>query len=412
MPFQDSTTGRTSPLSMLTQMPSLTRLIGKLQSATEEILHTQEACAVAGLAMSAHAPFVLSFCPSEIEQARRDFTSFILQGELRLHGLSHLMSRSLFDGPFELTSTVIGELSETSGRFTLSMPVTVENLLASSDLELGKRQLARFGVQSPEDSSLWLQPYLVANFVEYEPSEGSNAFKVTKLLSRIKAEQELWNKVADEIFDLDRLFARDKQLKRFSRYVKDVFGLKLLTEDVASARTLHSHLTTWRWTDDDIFALNLPDLPDDLRPLRCLEFVEIKDYLSQGSGKNSGWTAIKSVVRWWDQTFELQVQPLPNYYREQERFTRESHRSFKLSREQLREEMAKRLPLYGFMRELLRWLFSPELSPVRPSFPGVVLLINEGHPISASSSRGTEPALVKQSSRERSKSHVSGGPDC
>ena len=386
---------------MVVQTPSLTRLIDKLQHATEEILHTQEACAVAGLAMSAHAPFVLSFCRSEIEQARRDFTAFILQGELRLHGLSHLLSRSLFDGPFELTSTVIGELSETSGRFTLSLPVTVENLLANSDLELGKRQLARFGVQSPENSAEWLQPHLVANFVEYEPSEGANAFKVTKLLSRIKAEQELWNKVADEIFDLDRLFARDKQLKRYSRYVKDVFGIKLLTEDVASARTLHSHLTTWRWIDEDIEALQLPDLPKDRKSLRSLEFLEIKDYLSQGAGKNSGWTAIKSVVRWWDQTFELQIQPLPNYYREQERFTRESHRSFKLSREQLREEMAKSLPLYGFMRDLLRWLFSPEPSLIRPSFPGVALLINDGHPISASTTRGTEPDLVKQSSGER-----------
>ncbi len=381
---------RSSPLSLLTKTPALTRLIGKLQNATEEILRAQEACAVAGLAMSAHPPFVLAFCPSEIETARREFTQFILQGELRLHGLSHLLSRSLFEEAFELTSTVIGELPETSGRFTLSTPVTVEKLLSNSDLELGKRQLSRFGVQCPEREELWLRPQLVANFVEYEPSEGGNLFKVTKLLSRIKAEQELWNKVTDEIFDLDRLFARDKQLRRLSRYVKDVFGIKILTEDVAAARTLHSHLTTWRWTESDIERLGLPDLPSDLRSLRCLEFLEIKDYLSQGSGKNSGWTAVKSVVRWWDQTFELQVQPLPNYYREQERFTRESHRSFKISRDQLRDDLAHRLPLYGFVRELLRWLFSPELSSGRPSFPGVALLL-EAPSISASHSRGTEP---------------------
>jgi hypothetical protein len=214
----------------------------------------------------------------------------------------------------------------------------------------------------------------VANFVEYEPSD-NNLFKVTKLLSRIKAEQEIWNKVSDEIFDLDRLFARDKQLRKLSRYVKDVFGIKLLTEDARSARALHSHLTTWRWTDEDIRKLQLPGLPADLRPLRTLEFLEIKDYLSQGAGKTSGWTAIKSVVRWWDQTFELQLQPLPNYYREQERFTRESHRSFKLSREQFREDAANRLPLYGFIRDLLRWLFSPERYPHRPTFPGVAIIL-------------------------------------
>jgi hypothetical protein len=390
----ESSVERLSPLSLLTERQSLTRLTAKLQKATHDILRSQEACAVAGLAMSPHPPFMLTFCPKELAEARRDFTEFILQGEARMHGLAHLLSRSLFDGHFELTSTVIGEVGETSGRFTLSVPVTVDQLLASSDLELGKRQLARFGVQTPGGGSEWLQPHLVANFVEYEPST-NNAFKVTKLLSRIKAEQELWNKVTDEIFDLDRLFARDKQLKQLSRYVKDVFGLKILTEDAESARALHSNLTTWRWTDQDIDQLRLPGLPEDRRCVRSLEYLEIKDYLSQGAGKNSGWKAIKSVVRWWDQTFELQIQPLPNYYREQERFTRESHRSFKLSREQFREDVARRLPLYGFVRDMLRWLFSPDRYPHRPTFPGVVILLQDEPNISANDSRGTEPDGVK-----------------
>lgn len=370
----ESSVERQSPLHLLTERRSLNLLTAKLQRATEDILRSQEACAVAGLAMSPHPPFVLAFCPTELAEARRDFTEFILQGERRMHGLAHLLSRSLFGEQFELTSTVIGEVPETAGRFTLSMPVTVRQLLASSDLELGKRALARFGVQSPDGG--WLQPHLVANFVEYEPS-AANAFRVTKVLSRIKAEQELWNKVTDEIFDLDRLFARDKQLRKLSRYVKDVFGIKILTEDADSARALHSHLTTWRWTDSDVDMLHMDGLPEDRRALRSMEYLEVKDYLSQGAGKNSGWTAIKSVVRWWDQTFELQIQPLPNYYREQERFTRESHRSFKLSREQFREDVAQRLPLYGFVRDVLRWLFSPERHPHRPTFPGVAILLQE-----------------------------------
>ncbi len=372
----DNAVERRSPLSMLTQRRSLNRLTEKLQRASEEILKSHQALgATSALSGTARPPFVLSFCPSELADARRDFTEFILQGERRMHGLSHLLASSLFEGQFELTSTVIGEVPETSGRFSINVPVSEEQLLTSSDLELGKRQLARFGVLAP-DGERWLQPHLVANFVEYEPA-AFNRFKVTKLLSRIKAEQELWNKVTDEIFDLDRLFDRDKQLKQLSRYVKDVFGLKILTEDAQAARDLHNYLTTWRWSDDDIDALQLEGLPEERRSLRSLEYLEIKDYLSQGLGKNSGWTAIKSVVRWWDQTFELQIQPLPNYYREQEKFTRESHRSFKLSREKLREDVAGQLPLYGFIRDLLRWLFSPDRHPQRPSFPGVVLLLQE-----------------------------------
>ena len=42
-----------------------------------------------------------------------------------------------------------------------------------------------------------------------------------------------------------------------------------------------------------------------------LNFVEVKDYLTQNPGesqkKSSGWRALKSVVQWWDTTIEIQV---------------------------------------------------------------------------------------------------------
>jgi hypothetical protein len=72
---------------------------------------------------------------------------------------------------------------------------------------------------------------------------------------------------------------------------------------------------------------------------------------------SSSFSAMKSVVHWAGRTFEIQVQPLSNFLHERERLTRESHASFKGTRERVRDEVAQRLPLFGFYRALLRWLF-------------------------------------------------------
>jgi hypothetical protein len=73
--------------------------------------------------------------------------------------------------------------------------------------------------------------------------------------------------------------------------------------------------------------------------------------------KRTGWKALKSVVSWRDRLFEIQVQPLSNYYLEIDHMAEQSHSSFKLVRDSLRDEVARLIPLYGFYRDLLRMLF-------------------------------------------------------
>jgi hypothetical protein len=83
---------------------------------------------------------------------------------------------------------------------------------------------------------------------------------------------------------------------------------------------------------------------------------------------------VKSVVKWAGKTFEIQVQTLGNFLHERELLTKESHTTFKTNREQVREEVALRIPLFRFYRDLLRWLFqNPELPP--PTYPGVTLTL-------------------------------------
>ena len=71
---------------------------------------------------------------------------------------------------------------------------------------------------------------------------------------------------------------------------------------------------------------------------------------------------------------EVQVQPLANYHQERERLTRESHAGFKSRREALRNQIASSIPLFGFYRDLLKWLFLAPHTPA-PTFESVTIVV-------------------------------------
>lgn len=343
-----------SPLWMVSRAPGLNALVAALQR------HRAAMDAGAGDQR-------LRFSRAQVAQARAEFGEMIRHGERDLHLLAGLLSQRLM-GPVQRRSVVIGEVERTRERFTLAVDVTEAEVVGSTDLDLGNRVLARLAIA---DQRGWLRAHLVSNVVEYEALE-PNPHAVFRLLTRIKAEEEIWNKVADELFDLDQLVLRDKQLRHLGRYVKDVFGIKVVVGDNDDAAALQRVLEDLRFDAATLGARGLPD--DDAH--RALAFIEVKDYLARESRKHSGWSAIKSVVAWSGRTFEVQVQPLSNFLHERERLTRESHASFKTTRERVRDEISARLPLFAFYRALLRWLFvDPSAEP--PAHEGVEVLLGD-----------------------------------
>jgi hypothetical protein len=229
---------------------------------------------------------------------------------------------------------------------------------------LGHRQLKKLQFK---DGERWSTANLVANFVEYQPLE-PNSYNIHKLVSRIKAEQEIWNKVVDEIFGLDHLVARDKELRMLGRYVKDIFGIKIVVGEVDDIYRVQNSLIELIWPDVMLEKVGIEPL--DLT--KQLSFMEVKDYLAHSRSKLTGWEAVKSVVHWSGKTFEIQVQTLRNFLREREFLTRESHMSFRANREKVREQVAGQIPLFGFYQELLRWLFLyPDTPP--PTHKRVIL---------------------------------------
>jgi hypothetical protein len=339
---------------MVSQEPLLNDLVSYLGSLKE------------ALQSNPQASCNMKFSRRHLRDCRAAFDRMIRRGEEGLHRLSELFCRSFLHA-YQMQSVVIGEVPTLGERFTLSQPLSLADLYSTMDLDLGTRQLRKLKYF---DGKNWVSPNLVANVVEYQPTE-VNPNGIHKIISRIKAEEELWNKVVDEIFGLDTLVKRDKELKHLSHYVKDVFGLKIVVGTAHDAELLHQVLELLEWRDIELEASGVKARPSS----KSLQFIETKNYLT-GHDKESGWEAIKSVVMWNDKVFEIQVQPLSNFWREREYLTRESHAGFKNRREQVRQQIASHIPLFGFYQDLLKWLFqNPD--DRAPTFPGVSVAVVE-----------------------------------
>jgi ppGpp synthetase/RelA/SpoT-type nucleotidyltranferase len=294
---------------------------------------------------------------SFIAEVRESFRQNILDGEQHLHLLAHLLSSRLLR-EFELHSNVIGVLpGEDDSPFLIRERLKRDTLFSVTDIDLGNRMLENFRYRRSAD---WVALQLSANFIEYIPHTRPDS-SVNRLTSRVKAEEELWNKVADELFLLDQLVARDKHLRQYSKFIKDIFGIKIVCDDDQDCKNVYQILQNMQSEDGE----------SD----RLLEFVETKDYLTceETKMKKTGWKALKSVVLWQERLFEIQIQPLVNYYLEIDHMSGPSHRSFKISRDSLRDEISKQLPLYGLYRDLLRMIFMEEVASFNSDNASVII---------------------------------------
>jgi len=342
-----------SPLWMLTKEPILNDLVIKLQGVR------------LALQKSPEQAIEIEFSRAYLEQVRQAFAKMILSGEETLHRLSQLLCHTLLLS-YQMHSVVIGEVSRTKERFTVTQGLSANDLCSTTDIDLGTRQLNKLRFFDGQD---WSTPNLIANMVEYQPTE-TNPYAIHKIISRIKAEEEIWNKVVDEIFDLDSIVVRDKKLRHLSRYVKDVFGLKVIVGELSDIHQVQAELMELTWPDEMLQRFGI----EPNQSTRQLTVTEVKDYTQLGQRKNSGWEAMKSVIHWSNKMFEIQIQPLANFMREREFLTKESHVSFKANRERVRNQVAQQIPLFGFYQKLLQWLFLTPTAPA-PVHNKIILLL-------------------------------------
>jgi hypothetical protein len=143
-----------TPLWMITQEPDLNNLVQYLQDLRVEILSAP------------NDRHLIRFSRAKIEKARSAFSRMVRRGEMRLHRLCELTADEILGGNYTRQSVVVGQRpTRDQQRFQLVQPLSAEELYASTDLDLGSRQLERFMWQT---SSRWQRAALVANFVEYQ----------------------------------------------------------------------------------------------------------------------------------------------------------------------------------------------------------------------------------------------------
>src|SRR5579885_107308 len=171
-----------SPLLMAMENPVLHEFIACLaEKRAEQEAHPRE-----------HISIELS--RDLIIKVREAFRTSILDGEWHLHSLGHLLSTILLEGEFELHSNVIGVLPGEEARpFLIREKINRDMLFSVTDIDLGNLMLDNFRYNQ---SGQWVPLTLSANFVEYVPMSRP-ASGVNRLTSRVKAEEELWNKVTD-----------------------------------------------------------------------------------------------------------------------------------------------------------------------------------------------------------------------
>ena len=250
---------------------------------------------------------MFEFSRARLAEVRTAFARMIRHGEEKLHRVCELLCETFLDSTYTLQSVVIGEVETTQGALHAG-----EEHLARRPVFADRprsRHAGSCGGCAITTAARWSRASLVANVVEYQPA-GMNEWGIHKFISRIKAEEQIWNKVVDSIFGFDQAGPR-RQAAAAPRRVREgrlrrQGGRRRSRRGARAARGAAEAAVAagacWRSTA----------CRRSIATSR-LEFIEVKDYMAQVGRKETGWEAIKSVFRWWDSTIEVQVQPLWNY---------------------------------------------------------------------------------------------------
>lgn len=362
---------RDSPLAMLILDSRTNRLLGSLARHLDALRQAA--------ANDEDAP-VLRISRDDIESCRQTWERGVLAGEHRLYDFATVVAQALTGSKnIQLVARVVmGQKEEEeapgSTRIVIEEHITRENLKKVTDYSLSQRIARRYRYRASHDQPFGVL-YPRASFLELWPLDPQEEAPATRVLTRVKTNDQIWNKVCDALFGIDALVARDKILNSGSKYIKDVFGVKVLTPRRADSYRVDEILSVITWTQRQLLEVGLHPEP----ALQRLEMLERKDYLSlpPEQKKRTGWEAIKNVYRWGGQVFEVQIQTEANYFLEALHLTDTSHRTFEMKRRQMRRELERVVPHYAEYRRLLKLLFrredDEELAALEESLPWLVI---------------------------------------
>lgn len=340
-----------SPLAMLIKDERTNKLLAELATQLDELRRSER---------RGRAPRPLKLKQSEVDYCRAQWDMGVRRGEQRLYDLATLVARRVLEtDQIQLVARIVAgpkEEDEQPGTERIIIEEKVERGLLTqyADHALAG-QISDHYRYRPHPDRPWSKLYPRASFLQLLPLVTSESALATRVLTRVKASHQIWNKVCDALFDIDRIAKRDKILNPRSKYVKDVFGIKVLTTHRQDSYAVDRLLDNVQFSVAELGALGV----DDDR-CRHLELLERKDYLAlpPERRKKTGWEAVKNVYRWGGQVFEMQIQTHANYFLEEGDLSRTSHRTFEMQRRRLRYDLEERVPHYADFRRLLKSIFA------------------------------------------------------
>lgn len=339
-----------SPLHLLVQDARTNQLFERLEDQLEGL----RIAATLGI-----PPPILKLHREELEYCRDSWEAAVLRGEQALHDVASLICRHLTGATqIEHVARVVMGLKEEdespgAKRIVIEEHITREGLKRFTDYSLAQRIARRYRYREGHTQPFGVL-YPRASFLELWPLDSMEDAPTSRVLTRVKTNDQIWNKVCDALFEIDSLVQRDKILNSGSKYIKDVFGIKILTPRRVDSYTVQRILSETVFSEAELAAHNIAEGAP-----RTLEMLEHKDYLALAPDKKkrTGWEALKNVYRWGNEVIEVQIQTEANYFLEALHLTDTSHRTFEMQRRQMRRRLEEIVPHYREFRRLLKLLF-------------------------------------------------------
>jgi len=282
-----------SPLEKVVQDPKLTRI---LEAMRNSINHNEE----------------FQIGKEDVCHVREVFCDAIEAGERGLYTFTQDLADGMLGGRVSLFSEVWGRcIHKEHGGIQKS-----QTRLAGSFRDLNEEGDSHRSFLHAPVCWCGKKTLSVASFVK-GVVEKENPFGIRLISARIKTPSNLAYKVADILFDIDKMFRRDKVFNQYSQVIKDVYGIKIITKDLTALQK------TIQWFDG--------------HPHHQL--LEAKDYLGLRR-KKTGFEAYKIAIQQNHQVFEVQLQTEAMFKRENIGF-RENHLTYKERQMGLRAKLGK-----------------------------------------------------------------------
>jgi hypothetical protein len=300
-----------SPLELIVRDERVNRIVRRIRDS----LDRSEPLESLGIALS----------PNEIRGIQTAFHEALRTGEHTLYRFVRSLAEMYYPGkPVEVEATVLARPVRRPREVAfIQRRLRMEEVLGVRDHALAARIL-------DEITGGKRTLRVAASSLRWFPSGGAPpGSAVLEIVSRVKATEDICSKIADEIFRLSEAFRRDKITNRLSRYLKDIYGAKVVCATVPDCYRVSREIQE----REDVTSL------------------EVKDYIERP--KASGFQCLKLVVLHHGVPLEAQILTQEMRTREM-MFPETSHRTYKEKRERLRERLG---PEYRRCYEFLRELF-------------------------------------------------------